>query len=195
MSKSASAVPSMLTIRPPSMSTPGLRVAGAVESGKAVLGILDGEPVEPQRSFIPIGEALPAIGAAMRLRADVFGHRHLRRPVCRRCAAPDRKTPLPSGLSAYTRPAIAGLTASRPALTGQRPFALRQRLRRAIICALRTVCCWGQHGSGRACIIVRIAWCPERPGGAGSGCGRPGRFHSNARRRRRRDFRRVRHRA
>ena len=40
----------------------GLRIVRAVEGGKAVLGVLDRELVEPERPLVPIGKPLPAIG-------------------------------------------------------------------------------------------------------------------------------------
>ena len=63
MSKSAAATPSISTTRPPSIFDPGLRIVRAGEGRKAVLGVLDGELVEPQRALVPVGEALPAVGA------------------------------------------------------------------------------------------------------------------------------------
>ena len=61
MSKSASATPSSSTTRPPAIADAGLRVMRAAEGGEAVLGVLDGEFVEPQRTLVPVRETPPAI--------------------------------------------------------------------------------------------------------------------------------------
>ena len=43
----------------------GLRIAGTLEGGKAVLRVLHGKAVEPQRPLVPIHEAPPPIGTGV----------------------------------------------------------------------------------------------------------------------------------
>jgi hypothetical protein len=52
----------------------GFGIPGAVEGGKAVGRVFGGELVEPQRAFVPLGKAFPAIGHARRGGAILICH-------------------------------------------------------------------------------------------------------------------------